>query len=341
MKISRYIFNLLIIINGLFIIISCDSEKNKNYYPEKFEIQASSPDKEKLLNAIELNEQVKVEQFTNFKIVSFEKSSSKIYIELDSQPGSYYYTTARIDSVINMNILNLEEQDHIYIGKFKFISENYGDFTFLAVNSYDKSSGKHLNLFNDYFILDNAKPDIVICENFTGPGGNALLVSYSEGTGNYLDFRIYGLHSNKFGLIFEPKSPLENGVFAIDSGAVYLLEGIITSKITYKDGKVKSELLESTPIFNESEHDFTLNLKLDNNGNLILPKFIVLKSNSVLQISFENQKYRQEKNLRINFDSDYLDQNFTAFVPKKSGMTTIEFINNFNIPLGKIRVIIN
>jgi hypothetical protein len=241
-----------------------------------------------------------------------------------------------------MNLLNLEKPEQIYLGKFTFISDLYGDFTFMALDAFENKSGKYQNIFNDYYILENSSSlDIALCENFINKKNNALFASYSDGAGNYLDFRIYGYKKGEFQQLYEPKTPLENGIYAIDSGSVYLLEGIIASKIYFQNGQIRQELLQETPIFNNNENDRTLNLNMDKFGNYSFPKFIVLNSTSSLHIFSKESNVKIENNLKINFNPDYFEQNYTTFIPKQTGMTSLEFLNNDNVVIGKVRVIIN
>lgn len=334
-------FLLLLILLASIFLNSCSDEKSPEQSSGKDKpLELVLFDTTKLENAIELNENLRTTQFTNFKIVFLDKSSKKLYLELNDQPNKYFYTSCSIDSVIEFNLLGTEMPERVYLGRFKFISEIYGDFSFLAIDCFDQNTGKYRNLFNDYFILDNNSTlDLALCEKFINENTNALLVSYSEGTGNYLDFRIYGLEDNFFKQIYEPRTPLENGFIAIDSSNIYFLEGIISGKIYSQNENIQEEFLEETPKINYRTVDFVLNLKPEQNGYYDFPRFVILNSQSSLFVVLKG-KINQEKNLFIKYDNEYFQQNFNSFIPKKDGMTTLEFINSDQVTVGKVRVII-
>jgi hypothetical protein len=340
MKIKKIQIVLLFLV--LVSIWSCKESndlREKKYSAENIELVGF--DTMKLADALELTESVKINQFSNFRIVYFDKNALKLYLEIDSQKNIYYFTHCSVDSLIKMNLLNDENEDLIYVGKFKFISEIYGDFSFFAINTYNAATAKHVNIFCDYFILDNNSTlDLVMCDKFIDGVENALMVNYTEGTGNYLDFRIYGLIGNNFKNIFEPKTPLENGLFVVDSAAVFVLEGINSSKIFFDKGQIRQEIIAETPIFNLKKNDKILELDFTKKESLNIPKLIFLDSQSSLHIVIKENSLQEATNIKINFDVEFFDQNFNTYVPKKSGLTTFEFVNPDNIIIAKIKVII-
>ncbi len=333
---TKLFFCIIIIAISVFIGSCSNKKSHSEDAAGQSSLIISGFDISKLKNASELNENLTPSQFTNFKIVYFDNLNKKLFISLDSQPNKYYFTYCVIDSVFEYKLLGTDMPERFYLGKFKFISDIYGDFTFLAIDGYNSKTGKYTNLFNDYYILDDASLDITFCDNFIGKDLSSLIVSYNEGTGNYLDFRIYGLQGKAIKEIFEPRTPLENGTFAIDSNTIYLLEGIITSRLKFSAGKVQQEFLEESPAISFRKGDLVLNLLPDNEGFFTFPKLIFLNSQSSLYVIAKG-KIAPEKNLLINYDKEYFDRNFNAFVPKQDGMTTIEFINYDKVVAGKVR----
>ncbi|OGU57910.1 MAG: hypothetical protein A2X64_02175 [Ignavibacteria bacterium GWF2_33_9] len=281
------------------------------------------------------------EKFSDFTIVYFDKKSSRLFLEFDNLPNQLYFTIATIESAQEIRLLRSDYPEKIYLGKFKFLSDTFGDFSFLAINSYDSRTKKYLNIFNDYFIFDNSEnPDINYCKKFINGKNNVLIVSYSEGAGNYLSFKIYGPSEEKFSQIYEPVSPLENGMIAVDSNYIYTLEGIISSKIYWKNGKVISETLAESPLINFQGNDYLLEISYKNEVFSKFPKFISLNYDADLFIKVKGI-VPPDENLLVNYDSEFLSLNFNSFTSKKSGKTYLEFKNQEGISIGKIYLLIN
>lgn len=331
----------LIIILSTIFLITCSKKESSKTLTDNNLIELNLFDQNKLKNSLELSSNTHLNHFTNFKIVYFDSQNQTLYLELDNQPNVYFFTKCMIDSVMEFNLLGSTKPELVYYGKFTFISPNYGNFAFLAFNYHEESKNVYQNYFNDYLSLDDVSSlDFALCEKFIDNKFNALLVSYSEGTGNYLDYRIYGLDQKTFSLLSEPTAPLENGLFAIDSNAIYLMEGMNTTKLIYQNHKILSESLNFTPIFNEKNNDRVLEIKIENDGKITYPKFIVMNSDASLHLSLKNSTNNAGNDIDFNFDHSFWDRNFNTLIPKESGVTNINLENSDKIILGRVRVIV-
>lgn len=335
---KHLIFNFFIIFNILVFLYSCEKQNEKNHSPENQPrvIEIHTFDTTLLSDAKELNSNVKIKITTDFDIVYFSNQSNKIFIKIPKSK-ELYYTNCIIDSSFYFNLLKQSNDEIIFRGTFSLPSINNIQFTFFAINIYNKEKGTYQNLFNDYFLLDKSsilKFDVV--NDFVYNWYNALICSYKEGSGDFLEFKIYGFRKNKFDLLYEPMAPLENGYFLSDSSGIYLLSNYKATKLNWLGDSIKVENLNETPLLNFKEGDQVLRIEELNDG-IKAPKFLILSENSVLHISVKDFK----EDIKINFDDAFWTRNFNQLIPKKQGLTRIWITDSFKQILKQIKIIIN
>lgn len=335
---NHFTIFILIMISLVLFISSCEKENKNKFSPEQKErVVVIHPfDSSMALNAKELNSNVNIKITTDFEIVYFSNDKQKIYIQIPKSKD-IFYTNCEIDTSFYINLLKQENSEIIYRGTFSLPSVNNLKFTFFAINMYNKETGKYQNIFNDYFLLDNSSMlNFEKSDDFVYNWYNALICSYKEGSGDFLDFKLYGFLNNKFEVLYEPLAPLENGYFLSDSTGIYLLSNYNATKLKWTGDSLSVENLLETPLLNFKEGDQILRIEELKNG-IKSPKFLILSQNAILHISLKGFK----EDIKINFDDNFWTRNFNQLIPKKKGLTKIWITDSFKQILKQIKIIIN
>ncbi len=335
MKKSLQIF--YIFISFSFFFVACESNKNKE--PEKLGsqiIELHTIDTTKLKDAKELTGQFPFKITSNFSIAYFSSSKKEIYLKLDTHKNIYFYTKCEIDTAFEADLLNLYKKQIIYRGSFSLPGDPVVKLTFIAINVYYPKDGTYRNLFNDYVLAEKSQDlHFEVADDFIEDEYGALICSYKEGSGDYLDFKIYGLNKNKFSEIYEPYSPLENGYIRADSGKIFSISNLTANKLSWVDDSVRVEQLKETPLIDFNEGDKILKIEFQND-KIITPKLIIISQDAVLHLlqKGENSEYQ------INYDDDFWDRNFNQLIPKKKGITSITIENTFHGIEKRIKILI-
>lgn len=290
-------------------------------------------------NSINSNKIFDIKIFENLEIVYTDIINKLIFFRSSKDTNKVYYSKCEIDSAFNGNLTNPEHLDKIFIGSFYPIQLKKIKLTFIAIYSFDTQNNSYRNSFNNYYFVDKSFIEKeFIYKMFNS--NNVLMVSIYEGSGNFLEINLIAKNHNKIEDLTPDVPPLSQGEYLIDTGKIYLMEGLAAWELTQSKDNKKLELkkIDTIPIIDFREGDKIIKFK--KNGNRIATDSKIYVCNWLGVIHLQIEEPTNE--LILNYDPLFFKRKFNQLIPQKKGITKLELIDSdFNISVYSVRIIIN
>lgn len=263
--------------------------------------------------------------------------NKKIYFSFSKNSSEIFWAPIEIDSSFKYNLTNQNEEDIIYLGKFKLHQSEQMQISFVSIYTMDPSKNEYLNIFNDFYFTPDPTNLIIKKSNyFIDSTYDALIVGFYEGSGAFFDYKIYGFNDNTIKILYEPLAPIQNGSIYAANYQIYEFENLFTTLLYWENGQVKSLPLRKTPLIDFQQGDIVLEYKIRDDYGIDAPSKVVVQSGARLQLIQNGDA----SSIEIVYDDQFFTQNYNQLIPKRKGTTTINFSSEFGEIEKQISVII-
>lgn len=311
-----------------------DGKSVKNSQPGKLQFADNSIIKQ----AKDLRSSNMFPEIEKLEVRYCDIKNKKIYFSLRKNSPEIFWAPINIDSSFKYNLTNQNEEDIIYLGKFKLHQSEQMQISFVSIYSMNPSKNEYSNIFNDFYFTPDPTNFIIKKSNyFIDSTYNALIIGFNEGSGDFFEYKIYGFNDNTIKILYEPHSPIQNGTIYSANHQIYEFENLSTSLLYWENNQVKSLPLRKTLLIDLREGDAVLEYKINDEYEIQAPSRINVSSSGKLQLV--QNGYGQS--ISVAYDDQFFEHIYNQLIPKKKGTTTIMLESEFGEIEKQITVVIN